>query len=230
MWTFPYHENEGKAYEADKLSTATNPDITNSMAISFLLDRYNFPVVLPGGFSERECSSSVPGLNQPPSVLPNPTTRTLSKMEPAITPDDCSSVENVLPSTSTSRDCLEKFRENIIRYSMNLPQYLRSVKWSNRRAVDDIHWLLGNCTPADLDLTVALELLSIDFPDLIIRKLAVQRLESLSNDDVLKYLLQLVQVCKSPWGKNEYHSFQWWSVRHWSTFLYDIQLFLKSPS
>lgn len=42
---------------------------------------------------------------------------------------------------------------------------------------------------------MALELLSMDFPDVTVRRLAVQRLESLSNDDVLKYLLQLVQVC-----------------------------------
>lgn len=210
MWTFPYHENEAKAYEADKLSTATNPDITNSMAISFLLDRYNFPVVLPGGFSQSECSgSSVSGLKRLPSVLPSPTTRPLSKMESVSIPDNSSPVESLLqkikhPSPSTNRDCLGKFRENMIRYSMNLPHYLRNVNWSNRRAVDDVHWLLGNCTPADLDLTVALELLSIDFPDLTVRKLAVQRLENLSNDDVLKYLLQLVQVCKFPCSKKKY--------------------------
>lgn len=207
MWTFPYKENEGKAYEADKLSTATNPDITNSMAISFLLDRYNFPVVLPGGFSQQERSgSSVSGLKLSPPVLPSRSARTLSKMESVSIPDNSSPVESLLqklkhPSPSINRDCLWKFRENISRYSMNLPHYLRNVNWTNRRAVDDIHWLLGNCAPADLDLTVALELLSIDFPDLTVRKLAVQRLENLSNDDVLKYLLQLVQVCKFPCSK-----------------------------
>lgn len=213
MWTFPHHENGAKAYKADKLSTATNPDITNSMAISFLLDRYNFPVVLPGGFSQPECSgSSASGLTRPPLVRLNPTTRTLSTMESVSIPDDSSPVERYLkkinhPSPSTNRNCLGKNRENIIRYSMNLPHYLRNINWLNRRAVEDIHWLLGNFTPADLDLTVALELLSIDFPDWTVRKLAVQRLENLSNDDVLKYLLQLVQVCKFPWVKNEYHSF-----------------------
>lgn len=60
--------------------------------------------------------------------------------------------------------------------------------------VQDIHWLLVNCDPGELDLTMALELLSMDFPDVTVRRLAVQRLESLSNDEVLKYLLQLVQV------------------------------------
>lgn len=58
-----------------------------------------------------------------------------------------------------------------------------------------LHWLLGNCNPEELDLAVALELLSMDFPDMMVRRLAVQRLETLSNGDVLKYLLQLVQVC-----------------------------------
>lgn len=61
--------------------------------------------------------------------------------------------------------------------------------------VQDVHWLLGNCNPEELDVTVALELLGMDFPDMMVRRLAVQRLESLSNDDVLRYLLQLVQVC-----------------------------------
>lgn len=60
--------------------------------------------------------------------------------------------------------------------------------------VEDVHWLLGNWDPGEVDITVALELLSMDFADVTVRRIAVQRLESLSNDDVLKYLLQLVQV------------------------------------
>ena len=58
-----------------------------------------------------------------------------------------------------------------------------------------MHWLLGNWDTEELDVTLALQLLSMDFADERVRRLAVQRLESLSNDDVLKYLLQLVQVC-----------------------------------
>lgn len=61
--------------------------------------------------------------------------------------------------------------------------------------VEDVHWLLGNWDAEELDVAVALELLSVDFADEIVRRLAVQRLENLSNDDVLRYLLQLVQVC-----------------------------------
>lgn len=72
----------------------------------------------------------------------------------------------------------------------------------NRSVVDDVHWLLAHWDPGELDLTVALELLSLDFADETVRRLAVQRLESLSNDEVLKYLLQLVQVCVSIRGRN----------------------------
>uniref|UniRef100_A0A3B5BLG2 Phosphatidylinositol 4,5-bisphosphate 3-kinase catalytic subunit gamma isoform-like n=1 Tax=Stegastes partitus TaxID=144197 RepID=A0A3B5BLG2_9TELE len=82
-----------------------------------------------------------------------------------------------------------------IHYASSLPQYLRNIDWMNRKVVEDVHWLLGNWDPEELDVTLALELLSMDFADEKVRRLAVQRLESLSNDDVLKYLLQLVQVC-----------------------------------
>lgn len=43
------------------------------------------------------------------------------------------------------------------------------------------------CNPEEWDLTVAPELLSIYIPDTMVRRLAVQRLESLSIDDVLNY-------------------------------------------
>lgn len=210
MWTFPYQEEVAIAYQADKLSTATNPDVVDSMAISFLLDRYSFPVVLPSGFSQSESSDgSVSGFNSTKPALGTKTTPTLSKTKSFSIPDyepltDSARLTRQPTVTGTSRDCLKSFRENIIRYSLNLPHYLRNVDWSNRTAVEEIHWLLRNCTPMELDLTVALELISIDFPDLTVRKLAVQRLESLSNDEVLKYLLQLVQVRERHWRKREH--------------------------
>uniref|UniRef100_A0A8C4HG07 Phosphatidylinositol 4,5-bisphosphate 3-kinase catalytic subunit gamma isoform n=1 Tax=Dicentrarchus labrax TaxID=13489 RepID=A0A8C4HG07_DICLA len=156
MWSYPDLEEEAITYQADKLSSATNPEIADSMAISFLLDRYSFPVVLPNSFSPSECSDII----------------------------------------STNKAGLKRFREESIRYASNLPHYLRNVDWMNRRVVEDVHWLLGNWDPGELDVTVALELLSMDFADMTVRRLAVQRLESLSNDDVLKYLLQLVQTLK----------------------------------
>uniref|UniRef100_A0A8D3E6F0 phosphatidylinositol 3-kinase n=1 Tax=Scophthalmus maximus TaxID=52904 RepID=A0A8D3E6F0_SCOMX len=189
MWTYPDQEEEAITYQADKLSSATNPDVTDSMAISFLLDRYSFPVVLPNSLNTPESYGS------PTSSL-SPTKSTAFSHESSSSHFSPSST----PSTSsTNTPCLKRFREESVRYASNLPHYLRNVDWMKRRVVKDIHWLLENWDPGDLDVTVALELLSMDFADERVRGLAVQRLESLSNDDVLKYLLQLVLLKWNPY-------------------------------
>ncbi|XP_070824548.1 phosphatidylinositol 4,5-bisphosphate 3-kinase catalytic subunit gamma isoform [Chaetodon trifascialis] len=212
MWSYPDLEEEAITYQADKLSSATNPEIADSMAISFLLDRYSFPVVLPNSCSPSECSDSTTSnlkitksrassyalsssSSSPPSTLPSTDSLclTVKPLQDPL-PDNV-----VLRSSSPSigkRACLKRFREESVRYASNLPHYLRNINWMNRRVVEDVHWLLGNWDPGELDITVALELLSMDFADVTVRRLAVQRLESLSNDDVLKYLLQLVQTLK----------------------------------
>lgn len=212
MWSYRHGEKEAVTYQADKLSSATNTDVSESMAISFLLDHYSFPVVLPNCLSSQS-SSTFSSTQSPkaPSSSPHPSTspsRDPSSLHPlqdqshnTVTFRSTSSVYN------TDQASLRRFREESVRYASNLPHFLRKVKWAKRAEVEDVHWLLGNWDPGDLDLTVALELLSMDFVDEIVRRLAVQRLESLSNDDVLKYLLQLVQVCL-------YHSCEpthWWS-------------------
>lgn len=198
MWSNPDMEEGAITYQADKLSTATNPDVADSVALSFLLDHYSFPVALPNS-CERASSSLTPDtLTSISSPRPS-STITPAAINPAQTNPAPAPLRDHAPPGSThdrtNRDCLKRFREESVLYYSLLPQYFRSVDWMNRRMVQDVHWLLGNCNPEELDLTVALELLSMDFPDMMVRRLAVQRLESLSNEDVLKYLLQLVQVC-----------------------------------
>ncbi|KAM9350290.1 phosphatidylinositol 4,5-bisphosphate 3-kinase catalytic subunit gamma isoform [Symphorus nematophorus] len=213
MWSYPDLEEEAITYQADKLSSATNPDIADSMAISFFLDRYSFPVVLPNSYSSSECSdrpasrdtpikstASSQALDSSPSSPPS-TLLSPDSFSPDLKPPQGPSTDGVIlrspsPVFNIDKSRLKRFREESIRYASNLPQYLRSVDWMNRRVVEDVHWLLGNWDPGELDVTVALELLSMDFADMTVRRLAVQRLESLSNDDVLKYLLQLVQTLK----------------------------------
>ncbi|XP_070694974.1 phosphatidylinositol 4,5-bisphosphate 3-kinase catalytic subunit gamma isoform [Pempheris klunzingeri] len=205
MWSYPDLEDEAITYQADKLSSATNPDVADSMAISFLLDRYSFPVVLPNSFSPPDCSnspdssskstaSSHPRSSSPSPPRTEPSCLHLKPLQDRST--DSVTIRDPSPVASTRKVCLKRFREESIRYASNLPHYLRNVDWMNRRVVEDVHWLLGNWDPGELDITVALELLSMDFADVTVRRLAVQRLESLSNDDVLKYLLQLVQTLK----------------------------------
>lgn len=176
MWSFPEKEEEAFTYEADKLSTATNPDVAKSMAITFLLDRYSFPVVLP---QSKVSSNITPSSANPSSPL-------------HVTGSDKS-----LQTNSLDKHSLKRFREESVRYASNLPQFLRTVNWLKPSAVQDVHWLLSNWEPDDLELPVALELLSVDYTDEKVRRLAVQRLELMSNEEVLRYLLQLVQVGKA---------------------------------
>lgn len=164
MWPFPEVDEEAFTYKADKLSTATNPDVTKSMAITFMLDRYSFPVVLPN-------SGSISGIFSPGGGR-----------SPA------------LDSPESGKHSLRWVKEESVHYASNLPQFLRKVDWMQPGAVQDVHWLLSHWEPEDIELPVALELLNVDYADTKVRRLAVQRLEMLSNEDVLKYLLQLVQV------------------------------------
>ncbi|CAB1329654.1 unnamed protein product [Coregonus sp. 'balchen'] len=190
MWAYPELEEEAFTYKADKLSSATNPHVAESMAITFLLDRYSFPVVFPHSTtSPGSCSS--PGQCLPSSSPDS----SLSDKSLSTTASELFARSSSSPVT-TDRARLRRFREESVQYASNLPQFLRSVNWLRPSSVQDVHWLLSHCEPLDLDVSVALELLSVDFADERVRKLAVQRLESLSNDEILKYLLQLVQTLK----------------------------------
>ncbi|TRY90625.1 hypothetical protein DNTS_003694 [Danionella cerebrum] len=181
MWPFPGGDEEVVTYEADKLSTATNPDVTKSMAITFKLDNYSFPVVLPHGrLSSSNSASPVSG----------------SSSLDLLQESRHSSKQNSPTTSFPQEHCLRRFKEESVHYVSNLPHFLRSVDWMVPTTVQDVHWLLSHCGPEDIELFVALELLGVDFADLTVRKLAVQRLEMLSNDEVLKYLLQLVQTLK----------------------------------
>ncbi|XP_051915557.1 phosphatidylinositol 4,5-bisphosphate 3-kinase catalytic subunit gamma isoform [Hippocampus zosterae] len=196
MWSNHDNDDEIITCQADKLSSATNPDSSNAMAISFLLDHYSFPVVLPTSISPNGYSGT-----------PN-TSISQSKSAPVSVPNTDSfkpvQGEGNEPRTSISapqsfcpiKAGLSRLKETDDCCGPNLPQFLRTVDWTNSRAVEEVHLLLANWDMAELDVTVALELLSMDFADETVRRLAVQRLESLSNDSVLKYLLQLVQTIK----------------------------------
>ncbi|XP_064154224.1 phosphatidylinositol 4,5-bisphosphate 3-kinase catalytic subunit gamma isoform isoform X3 [Anguilla rostrata] len=183
MWAFPEEEASSLlTYEADKLSSAANPDQVNSMAITFLLDRYSYPIVLPNSTSSHgPCSSTTASDGDEAG---DATTSPLSMLGDAAS--------------------LKKLKTQSVHYSAHLPQYLRKVNLLKPLAVQDIHWLLRNWDPKDLDVPTALELLSVDFADEQVRKLAVQKLETLSNDDILRYLLQLVQ------SKRIGHYFFWY--------------------
>ncbi|XP_023812142.1 phosphatidylinositol 4,5-bisphosphate 3-kinase catalytic subunit gamma isoform [Oryzias latipes] len=184
MWPYLHKEHD----QADRLSSATNPDKANSMAISILLDRYRFPVVLPNAFSDNAPSSS--------ASLFLPSSSNTDPLSPDESIPQFTDSPTLRSPTSVASCRRRSFKMGSVQYSSSFPQFLRKVEWMNRKAVEDVHWLLENWDPLEVDLPVALELLSMDFVDEVVRRLAVKRLEALSNDDLLMYLLQLVQTLK----------------------------------
>ncbi|XP_056155912.1 phosphatidylinositol 4,5-bisphosphate 3-kinase catalytic subunit gamma isoform [Lampris incognitus] len=191
MWSYPSQEEEGFTYLADKLSSATNPDIADSMAISIFLDRFKFPVGFPNSTTPSRACLSTPVSGQ---VTASP--RCPSRLMSPSLQTDPPTRRSRSPVMNTDRARLRRFREESVRYTSNLPYFLCNIDWLKHDVVEDVHWLLSQWEPSELELSVALELLSGGFADEMVRRLAVQRLESLNNDEVLKYLLQLVQTLK----------------------------------
>ncbi|CAM0142069.1 Phosphatidylinositol (PI) 3-kinase [Umbelopsis sp. WA50703] len=102
------------------------------------------------------------------------------------------------PSTKTltveEKDLAWKFRFYLTRDKRALTKFLKCVVWTDptevRQAVDLLPlW-------ADIDVDDALELLGKDFSNRHVRAYAVSQLRKAEDDDLLLYLLQLVQALK----------------------------------
>ncbi|KAI5086284.1 phosphatidylinositol 4,5-bisphosphate 3-kinase catalytic subunit beta isoform, partial [Silurus meridionalis] len=84
-------------------------------------------------------------------------------------------------------DCRENFPQS-------LPKLLLSVKWSKHEDMAQLQALLQiwpKIYPRD-----ALELLDFNYPDQYVREYAVSCLQDMSDEELLQYLLQLVQVLR----------------------------------
>uniref|UniRef100_A0A8C3UGJ6 Phosphatidylinositol-4-phosphate 3-kinase catalytic subunit type 2 gamma n=1 Tax=Catharus ustulatus TaxID=91951 RepID=A0A8C3UGJ6_CATUS len=80
----------------------------------------------------------------------------------------------------------------------SLPLVLGSAPSWDSTTVSEMHTLLRNwefSNPLE-----ALGLLTFSFPDQDIRRVAVQQIENVSNDELLEYLPQLVQVLRFEWS------------------------------
>ncbi|XP_069499380.1 phosphatidylinositol 4,5-bisphosphate 3-kinase catalytic subunit gamma isoform-like [Ambystoma mexicanum] len=176
MWPYPEQDDELFTFEADRISSKTNPSIEDTVAIHIFLDTYIYPVVLPYARTlELSCLS-------PTGTISSPTNTEVFTFQ------DPDSLKNM--------DRLKGFKEQCANYGRNLPKYLCQIQWGDMETVQDLHWLLDHWDPQSLDIAIALELLSINFADKNVRSMSVKRLEALSTEELLRYLLQLVQALK----------------------------------
>ncbi|KAI5094270.1 phosphatidylinositol 4,5-bisphosphate 3-kinase catalytic subunit gamma isoform isoform X1 [Silurus meridionalis] len=188
MWKMPEKSEDNSNVNADKLTSATNPDKTSSMAIAVLLDKYCYPVALPKSRESRDASEieGERGKREMPNHL-------RKQFDQIVTTDP------LHPLSAEDKELLWHFRLECVRHPAAYPKFLGSVKWGKQEAVTITHQLLERSTAWDrspLDVGLAMQLLDCHFSDANVRTMAVRKLETLGDDDVLRYLLQLVQAVK----------------------------------
>uniref|UniRef100_A0A3Q1ETN1 Phosphatidylinositol 4,5-bisphosphate 3-kinase catalytic subunit gamma isoform n=1 Tax=Acanthochromis polyacanthus TaxID=80966 RepID=A0A3Q1ETN1_9TELE len=195
MWKMPEKSEESSSsINADKLTSATNPDKASSMAIAILLDKYCYPVVLPKsrdvGRDYGAAGEEVEGGERGQREMPNH----LKKQFEAIVATD-----PLHPLSPEDKELLWHFRHECMRNPRAYPKLLGSVRWGKQEDVLATHRLLERSSAWDtsgLDVGLAMQLLDCHYSDAQVRSMAVRKLETLEDDDVLRYLLQLVQAVK----------------------------------
>ncbi|KAF2836754.1 phosphatidylinositol 3-kinase [Patellaria atrata CBS 101060] len=96
--------------------------------------------------------------------------------------------------SSEEKDLVWKFRHHLTREKHALTKFVKSVQWSDQSEARQAVQILPKWTEIDID--DALELLGPTFDNPTVRAYAVDRLRKADDDELLLYLLQLVQALK----------------------------------
>ncbi|XP_056379213.1 phosphatidylinositol 3-kinase catalytic subunit type 3 [Hyla sarda] len=96
--------------------------------------------------------------------------------------------------TSEVQDLVWKFRYYLTNQEKALTKFLKCVNWDLPQEAKQALELLGKWKPMDVE--DSLELLSSQFTNPTVRRYAVARLQQADDEDLLMYLLQLVQALK----------------------------------
>ena len=92
------------------------------------------------------------------------------------------------------KDLIWKFRHHLTRNKKALTKFAKSVNWQDQSESRQAVQILGKWT--DIDVDDALELLGPTFDNSAVRAFAVERLRKADDEELLLYLLQLVQALK----------------------------------
>ncbi|XP_022781859.1 phosphatidylinositol 3-kinase catalytic subunit type 3-like [Stylophora pistillata] len=96
--------------------------------------------------------------------------------------------------TSEEKDLVWQFRFYLTNQKKALTKFLKCVDWTQPQEARQAQEILGKWNPMDVE--DALELLSSQFTNRAVRQYAVSRLKGANDDDLLLYLLQLVQALR----------------------------------
>ncbi|KAI9676128.1 MAG: Phosphatidylinositol (PI) 3-kinase [Caeruleum heppii] len=92
------------------------------------------------------------------------------------------------------KDLIWKFRHHLTRDKRALTKFAKSVAWNDQGEARQAAQIIPKWTEIDVD--DALELLGPTFDNPVVRSYAVNRLRKADDDELLLYLLQLVQALK----------------------------------
>ncbi|MCJ1286146.1 Phosphatidylinositol (PI) 3-kinase [Xylographa opegraphella] len=95
---------------------------------------------------------------------------------------------------SEEKDLIWKFRHHLTRDKRALTKFIKSVAWNDQSEARQAVQILPKWTEIDVD--DALELLGPSFDNPAVRAYAVDRLRKADDEELLTYLLQLVQALK----------------------------------
>lgn len=98
------------------------------------------------------------------------------------------------PLTPDEKDTVWRYRHHLTRDKRALTKFVKSVQWSDPSESKQAVQILEKWTEIDVD--DALELLGRGFDNPAVRAYAVERLRGFDDDELLLYLLQLVQALK----------------------------------
>ncbi|XP_066252460.1 phosphatidylinositol 3-kinase catalytic subunit type 3 isoform X2 [Euwallacea similis] len=96
--------------------------------------------------------------------------------------------------SSEEQDDIWKFRFYLSTQKKALAKFLKCVNWCHQNEVRQALHLINLWVPMDVE--DALELLSPNFTNPAVRRYAISRLQQAPDDEILLYLLQLVQALK----------------------------------
>ncbi|KAM4783227.1 phosphatidylinositol 3-kinase C2 domain-containing subunit gamma [Cyanocitta cristata] len=187
-------------YEKERLAHGT---VLLSMALYSTLPT---TMITPGICSTEIPTSVTLQINFPETDLefikPEPEERRGDLVEPT---QEClkhiarlSQIRSLLLLSEQQRRILWFYRYSCNNQNCSLPLVLGSAPSWDRTTVSEMYALLRSwrfSNPLE-----ALGLLTFSFPDQDIRRAAVQQIENVSNDELLEYLPQLVQVLKFEWS------------------------------
>ncbi|KAL5003599.1 kinase-like domain-containing protein [Aspergillus recurvatus] len=111
--------------------------------------------------------------------------------------DDLNTIMSYEPTqdlTAEEKDLVWRFRYYLTREKKALTKFVKSVNWRDVGEAHQAVEILPKWT--DIDVDDALELLGPTFDNAAVRSYAVERLRKADDDELLLYLLQLVQALK----------------------------------